>query len=513
MGSRRARARRTWPQRLIIGFNVIVVVAAFGAAATLGYVNDKLSDVKRLALSGALTEADAAPGSSQNFLIVGTDSDSGLDDDDPARAGRGDVTGTRGDTIMILHLDPATHTAELLSLQRDLWVTIAGQGTKQRINTALALGGDGTAGPETLIQTIEDNFDIPIHHYLEVDFAGFQSLVEAIDGVPIYFNTGVRDYDPSDGRAHTAINIPGPGCYTLDPAHALAYARSRHMQYQSIPGDEYSWVDDNGNDFGRIQRQQDFVRRVLKRVIAKGVRDPLVLRELIDTGVASVQMDEKLSVGDLMALGRTFRDFDPDELVTTQMPVVGLMINGASVLEPKMPEAEAVLAPFQMGGTRADPALRAITVRVRNGTGNANEATNVARALEKVGFQVATPSDELGVTDERSIIRYRTGSEKEAQTLARHLASDVDFELVENTGVIGTDELMLITGTSFEGVLAEARPAAEVPAPEPPATDAPPFDVPDATTTTTTSTVPGSTTTTTIPGFLPGPTPAGEKCG
>lgn len=510
MPSRTRRARRSWPQRLLIGFNVVVVVAALSAAAVLGYVNDRLSDVERLALSGSLTESDPAAGEPQNFLIVGTDSDERLADDDPAREGRGAVTGSRGDTIMILHVDPQANTAALLSLQRDLWVTIAGQGTRQRINAALGVGGGGTAGPATLIQTIEDNFDIPINHYVEIDFAGFQSLIEAVDGVPIYFPTGIRDFDPSDGRVHTSIFIPEPGCHVLDPEQALAYARSRHMQYQSVPGDQSTWKNDNGNDFGRIQRQQDFVRRVLSRAISKGIRDPLVMRQLIDTGVSSVRMDDQLTVGELVDLGRTFRNFDPDDLVTSQMPVVGMMINGASVLEPKMPEAEAVLAPFQRAGAVADPALRSITVVVRNGTGRPNEATNVTRALEKVGFGVGRPADELGVTDEAVIIRYAPGSEDDAAMLARHLQADVVYEPVERRGDLEAGTVMMVTGTSFEGVLTDARDADDVPLPPAPETTTTAAPEQSAT---TTSTVPGATTTTTIPGFLPGPTPPGVKCG
>ena len=511
----RNKARRTWPQRLVITFNICVILVAATAAVGFSYTNKKLADVQRLALSGALTDPDPSPGAPQNFLLVGTDSDLGLSADDPALAGRGAVTGARSDTIMILHVDPREHAAAILSLPRDLWVEIAGQGIHQRINTALGLGGGGTAGPATLIATIKQNLGIPINHYAEVDFAGFENLVKSVGGVPIYFPTGIRDFDPSDGLAHAAINIPGPGCYTLDPKEALAYSRSRHMQYQEVPGDDSTWTNDNGNDFGRMQRQQDFVRRVLQRAITRGVRDPLAMRKLVDVGVASVRLDETLTAGAIVQLGRTFRSFDPDELRTSQLPVVGTTINGAAVLKIKMPEAEKVLAPFQSGANDVDPALQSITVTVHNGTARTNEATNVSEALRKTGFSIGQASDELGVTDTASIIRYAPGQEAEARTLARHLQSDIIFEPVEATAAnTGDSSLVLVTGTSFTGVLVEARPAAEVPGPT---------TTSSTTSSSTTSSLPssqGSTSSTTssvptstVPGFLPGPTPKGIDCG
>lgn len=514
MATRKPRPRRSWPQRLVIGFNVCVIIVALGTAAVFGYVNTKLSDVQRLALSGALTESDPTPGAPENFLIVGTDSDLGLDADDPALQGRGDVTGSRGDTIMILHVDPKAHHAALLSLPRDLWVEIAGQGIHSKINSALGVGGGGIAGPTTLISTIENNFDIPINHYVEIDFAGFENLIDAVDGIPIYFKTGIRDYDPADGLAHTAIDIPGPGCYTLDPQQALAYARSRHMQYQEVPGDDSTWTSDNGNDLGRIQRQQDFVRRVLQRAITKGIRDPLVMNDLANAGVRSVRMDENLSAGAIVDLGRTFRNFDPEDLVTTQLPVYPQTINGAAALKLTMPDAEKILAQFQTGVADVDPQLRAISVSVHNGTARENEATNVTRALQKVGFSTGRPSDELGLTDEASIIRYVPGHEDEARLLARHLRSEVVFEPVSSSYSRTEDSaLVLVTGRSFTGVLTTARPASEVPGPT---TTAPPSTTtttPEAGGTHASSTTTEGATTTTIPGFVPGPTPSGLKCG
>ena len=517
---RSGKPHRSWPQRLIITGNICVIVVALAVAGSLGYLNTKLADVKRLALSGALTTPDAAPGAPQNFLIVGTDSDLGLSSADPALQGRSEITGARSDTIMILHVDPKKHAASLLSLQRDLWVEIAGQGISQKLNAALGLGGEGTAGPAALIKTIEQNFEIPINHYVEIDFAGFEGVVKAVGGIPIYFNTGIRDFDPTDGLAHTAIDIPGPGCVMLDPQQALGYARSRHMQYQAVPGDPSTWTDDNGNDYGRIQRQQDFVRRVLKRAIAKGIRDPLVMNSLVNSGIKSVRVDTGLSAGDVVALGRTFRSFDPDELKTVQLPVYGTWLGAASVVLPKMPEAEAVLAQFRNVETTADEAVRAVSVNVQNGTGRYNEATRVSDALGEVGFVTGPPGDNLGITGEASIIRYHAGQEAQARLLARHLKSDVIFESTETGGGSATaDPLTLITGTSYAGVLERAKSAKSVPGPS--------TTTSTSTTTapsTSTSTVPGASTTTdpggaststttTVPGYLPGPPPPGLHCG
>ena len=389
----RGRPRRSWLQRLLITFNSLVVVGALAAASVLGYLNTKLADVQRLSLGSALTKADPAPGAPQNFLIVGTDSDLGLSSDDPAVKGRAEISGSRSDTIMILHVDPSKRTASLLSLQRDLWVEIAGEGIHQKINSAIGLGGAGTAGPAKLIDTIQQNFHIPINHYIEIDFAGFEKLISTIGGVPIYFNTGLRDRD-ENGETHTIINIPGPGCYTLDPAHALAYARTRHVEIQSVPGDNSSWVSDPSADFGRISRQQDFVKRVLKRAIEKGIRDPLVMNDLVNSGLKSVRVDTALTAGDLLTLGRRFRSLDPDSLRTVQLPAYATTLGGASIVQPKMPEAESVLNKFRNLSAGETDDVSGIEVQVLNGTGRFNEATNVSTLLDKVGFQTAQPGDD-----------------------------------------------------------------------------------------------------------------------
>jgi LCP family protein required for cell wall assembly len=474
----------------------------------LGYFNTKLAKLQRFQLGTVLSHGNSSPGSPQNYLLVGTDSDLGLNSNDPAVQGRGAITGARSDTIMILHVDPRSTKAQLISLPRDLWVTIAGSGTQAKINAAIEVGG-----PAKLIQTIQDNFGIPINHYVEVDFNGFEKLVKAVGGIPIYFNTGFRDYDPSQGITHTGFEVDKPGCYTLDPQQALAYARTRYAQYQSVPGDTTSWVSDGVADLGRISRQQDFMKRALSRAVAKGIRDPQVLNSLVNAGLGSVVVDQNLTVGDVLSVGSRFKNFDPNSLKTIELPVDLASIDGQSALQLHQPDAQRILDLFKGEAAAVGPST--VSVEVLNGTGRYNEATDVTTALAGVGFQTGQPGDANGVTGADSLIRYSPGQEAQARLLARYLDSSVTFELQESSSATsGTSStpsggLTLITGTSYKGVLHAPKPAAAVPGPT------------TTTSTSTTSTsVAGSTattapseTTTTVSGFVPDQLPPGKHCG
>jgi anionic cell wall polymer biosynthesis LytR-Cps2A-Psr (LCP) family protein len=160
---------RTWPQRLLLVVGVLVVLScasAAGAAAYFGLRYSQIDRVEDIALQAA------EQGEPANYLIVGTDSRAGLDPDDPDAGGLigdGETGCNCTDTIMVVRVDPDETTASVLSLPRDLWVTIADTGDRARINSAHA------HGEQVLIDTIESTFAIPIHHYLEIDFVGFRA--------------------------------------------------------------------------------------------------------------------------------------------------------------------------------------------------------------------------------------------------------------------------------------------------------------------------------------------------
>jgi len=234
---------------------------------------------------------------------------------------------------MILRVDPQAQQAALLSLPRDLYVNLAGGTSKGRINTALALGG-----PERLIETIKQDFGIPINHYAMVDFHGFEALVSAVGGVPVYFNYPSRDQQ-------TGLFQYDPGCVTLDGEQALAYARSRHFEIQKTPNGK--WQEDPASDLGRITRQQQFIKAALRKAVSTGVRNPFVLKDLVGIAQKNVTLDTEFSIQDLIDLGMQFRQFDPDQLQTYQPSVSGTMVGAMSVLNLNQAASEPMFDIFR----------------------------------------------------------------------------------------------------------------------------------------------------------------------
>ena len=147
----------------------------------------------------------------KNFLITGADNNSCVDPDSPYAPAFGDRSnfGERSDTIMMWRMNPATSQVVVLSFPRDLFVDIAGSSRKGRINEAYERDN-----PQKLIDTIYQNFGINTDHFVQVDFCAFQTLVDAVDGVAVPFDTLVRD-------PNTGLNVTETGCYTFDGDHAL----------------------------------------------------------------------------------------------------------------------------------------------------------------------------------------------------------------------------------------------------------------------------------------------------
>ena len=211
-------AHRSWGQRALVTFGVLLTVLSLGAATFVVSVYVKLGELVRFT-EDEVDVDDSPPGAPENFLIVGSDSRDNVDPSDPDFADvlpNSEVGGTRSDTIIVARVDPGSTQVDMVSFPRDLWVDIAGGG-QSRINSAYG------QGRQVLIDTIREDFGIEINHYVEIDFTGFQRLVSALDGVPVYLDTKYRD-------RRSGLGEVGPGCAVLDGEHALAFARARHLE-------------------------------------------------------------------------------------------------------------------------------------------------------------------------------------------------------------------------------------------------------------------------------------------
>ena len=214
------------------------------------------------------------------------------------RRPRARTCGERSDTIMVFRVDPAAVRVAVLSFPRDLYVPIAGSGNQARINTAYRRDE-----PQRLIDTIYENFgvgDRPLHpgRLLRVQDAG-------------------RRRRRRDG----AVRVPGPG-----RGHGAATCRRRaatrstattpsptcgrgKYEYEDPPGQRQLGDATRTSDLGRISRQQDFLRRTLSSVLAKGLLDPSVARGLIETATSgNVVTDPGLSLAKLMEFAGVMRD-------------------------------------------------------------------------------------------------------------------------------------------------------------------------------------------------------------
>jgi LCP family protein required for cell wall assembly len=348
----------------VLAFNCLVIVGALTAAGLVWTANDTLSATRRVIIhDAAAADPTGLAGSSvdditgqptttldlsgsvkaENYLLVGSDSRACIDPSSPyagAFLTEGNDIGDRSDTIMLLRVDPNESQAAILSFPRDLWVKIGTSNRKSRINSAFDKGD-----PSRLVQTIELNFDLPVDHYIEVDFCAFKYLVDALGGVKIPFAYPTRD-------RFTGLDIPAPGCYSMSGDAALAYARSRHYQYE----ENGRWKEDGSSDRGRIRRQQDFIKRMLRKAVDRGGTRPDVAKKLIDTALKNVRVDETLTVNDLLKVASRLQEFDPSEVKTYRMDGKGTNVGGASVIVPTLsdPATQNVLKVFRGEATVAD---------------------------------------------------------------------------------------------------------------------------------------------------------------
>jgi len=202
----------------------------------------------------------------------------------------------RTDTMMIASLHSETGEAMLFSIPRDLYVEVPGHG-RQRINIAHVLGETQDypgGGPALLMDTIQQDFGIPLHGYVMINFQGFREVVDLLGGVDIYVDKEVWDNSyPDDRGGEITVHIPA-GQQHMDSETLLIYCRSRH----------------GSDDFDRMARQQKALVALAKKALSLQMlrRLPELLQAMSDT------FDTDLSMTTIVRLAEMASQVDPENM-------------------------------------------------------------------------------------------------------------------------------------------------------------------------------------------------------
>ncbi|MBF6164391.1 LCP family protein [Streptomyces gardneri] len=287
-GARPARAprprRKRHPFRWFLVIVLVLVLAAVGAVIKL---DNSLNRIP--ALANYAQRVGDTPGT--NWLLVGSDGRGGLSPEQERElATGGEVGPERTDTIMLVHV-PKSGKTTLVSLPRDSYVSIPGQG-KDKLNAAFAIGG-----PALLVQTVEIATGLRIDHYAQIGFGGFASVVDTLGGIDVCVPKPIDD--PLAG-----IDLPA-GCQRLNGPQALGFVRSRATALA---------------DLDRMNNQRIFMAALLKKATSGAtLANPFKLWPLASDTAKSLKVDNGDHIWHLGGLGWALRG----ETVATAVPVGG----------------------------------------------------------------------------------------------------------------------------------------------------------------------------------------------
>lgn len=339
-----------------------------------------------------------------NILFLGLDRRVGVPED----------TAARTDSVFVLTIDPFSKTAGVFSIPRDLVVEIpdgSGGYIDDRVNVAWEMGefvydGYPGGGPSLAMDTIEHNFDIPIDHYVILDFEDFKDLIDEVGGIDIDVPEYVADFSYTDcegcGSDYAVEFLPGPE--HMDADRALAYARIRK----------------GSNDFKRIERQQLVIEATAKKALSLDLfMSPDKALDLYGEYKDAVQTD----ISDLLipGLAKLAQQVGTDNINMVSIASATYPCSectGAMLLAEWDIVEELKAQVFGDGKIQAEGAL----VELQNGTVEPGRAEEFAGFLRKQGIA----ADDLLVGDadsvrSRSLIVDRAGKEYTAKKLAEWL--------------------------------------------------------------------------------------------
>jgi len=388
-----------------------------------------------------------------NILVIGSDSRQGL-----GRKFGADVLGARSDTSMLLHIAPGHTRADIISFPRDSMVPVlactndgqghtgqtAQPGVVERLNATFSAGG-----APCLWKTLEQETGIRIQHFVEVNFAGFQSIVNDVGGVPVCLPFAINN---PQSRLHLAA-----GKHVVNGAQALAFVRLRENIGQ-------------GSDTQRIQRQQYFLAAVMQKLRTTNLlTQPNRIFNVVRDVAKSLTTDSGLDLSTMLRIANSMKSLSSSSVQLVTVPVVPYVGDPAAELSWEQPQAARMFRAIQAdrnlpakgkskskskGNAKAATVQATVSpakvhVQVLNGSGVAGVAGTTATSLTAKGFSVTGTGPAANYNFTSSVIQYGSAAQlPEVNTLKAQLGSVV----VQQDTALGTGSLNLILGSSFKGL-------------------------------------------------------------
>ena len=324
----------------------------------------------------------------------------------------------RTDTMIVISIDPQNKSVSMLSIPRDLWVSIPDYNEHNRINAA-HLFGDARdypgGGPALAKKTVQYFLGIPIHNYVRINFAGFEKIVDTIGGITINVEQAIHDDKyPDEHYGYMTVDIPA-GVQKMNGATALQYARVRH----------------GSSDFYRARRQQQVLTAIKDKAMSLDIPLTSIPQLVVALGNA---MSTDLSLADLEYLARLAREVRPENIrsgiIDESMTTGTKTPEGWDVLIPNRERirelVDELFAEPTANGHPADAPVdlliqEAAKLEVLNGTGDVGLAERTAAYLSKQGYLIGSYANADRSDYAQTIIIDYAGKPQTVKSLAELL--------------------------------------------------------------------------------------------
>jgi LCP family protein required for cell wall assembly len=440
----------------LLGAAAIIAMFAVVATSLAAYAKYRgvVGSIHRENVTAAMLGKRPPYTAGLNILIIGSDSRQGL-----GRRFGSDVLGARSDTSMLLHIAPGHTRADIISFPRDSMVPVlacandqqghpgqsAQPGQVERLNATFSAGG-----APCLWKTLEQETGIRIQHFVEVNFAGFQSIVNDVGGVPVCLPFAINN---PQARLHLAA-----GKRVVNGAQALAFVRLRENVGE-------------GSDTQRIQRQQYFLAAVMQKLKATNLlSQPSRIFNVVRDVAKSLTTDSGLDLSTMLRIANSMKSLSSSSVQLVTVPVVPYVGDPAAELSWEQPQSDRMFRAIESdrdlptsakpkGNSKTKTAATAtpgptvspakVSVQVLNGSGLNGVAGSAATALTAKGFTVTGTGPAANYSYTSTTIQYSSAAQlPEVNTLKAALGSVV----AQKDTALGAGSINLILGSNYHGL-------------------------------------------------------------